>query len=512
MLFAPLLLLLGAAHAHDLDDAFRAAAQDHSVPLPLLQAIGWEATRWDQQAHTTWHGWGVMDLMEGERDPSIEHAAILLEVSPDLLIRDEAWNIQGGAALLAWHARAANGGELPPVAEIEAWWDAVRGFSRSDDPGWQALYADTIYRIMDRGFAAETAWGPYSVAPVAIDTAVFEPIFPPPPTDYAGAYQFISASSSNYSNYSRTGSDIHYVIVHTVQGSYSGCISWFQNSSAQVSAHYVVRSSDGQITQMVWEEDVAWHAGNWDYNLESIGIEHEGYVESPGTWYTEAMYSGSAALVADIVARTSVTADRSHILGHNEVPGATHTDPGSGWDWDHYMELIDGGGSGTGTMLGIVADRDIYHGDRIVGASVWLDSGGSTTTSSDGSWSFSDLPYDTYTVYAEADGFQRGSCTKEVSSSADHWCSIALEPEDDPPDDTGDPPDPIDTGDSEVPTDDTDDDTRPDRVLPPGAHTPLDETKRGCGCAAQPAQGGAGWLVVMLGVLGVRRRRGGESR
>jgi MYXO-CTERM domain-containing protein len=508
MSLLPLLLALGAAHAHDLDDAFHDAARDHRVPLPLLQAIGWEATRWDQQAHTTWQGWGVMDLMEGERDPSIEHAARLLDVSPDLLIQDEAWNIQGGAALLAWHARAANGGELPPLDEIEAWWDAVRAFSRSDDPDWQAMFADTIYRIMERGFAAETAWGPYSVAPVTIDTSLFEPIFPPPPTDYAGAYQFISASSSNYSNYSRTGSDIRYVIVHTVQGSYSGCISWFQNSAAQVSAHYVIRSSDGQITQMVWEEDVAWHAGNWDYNLTSIGLEHEGYVESPSTWYTEAMYSSSAALVADIVSRTSVSADRSHILGHYEVPGATHTDPGSGWDWDHYMALIDGGGSGTGTMRGIVADRDIYHGERIVGASVWLDSGESSASGSDGSWSFSGLPYDTYTVYAVADGYQQGSCTKEITSSSDHWCSIALEPADDPPDDTGEPPDPIDTGDSELPTDDT---GRPDRILPPGAHTPIDETRRGCGCAAEPAKTGVGWLVVMLGVLGVRRRRGGGS-
>ena len=28
---------------------------------------------------------------------------------------------------------------------------------------------------------------------------------------------------------------------------------------------------------MVAEQDIAWHAGNWDYNTRAIGIEHEGY-------------------------------------------------------------------------------------------------------------------------------------------------------------------------------------------------------------------------------------------
>ena len=43
-------------------------------------------------------------------------------------------------------------------------------------------------------------------------------------------------------------------------------------SSAAVSAHYGVRSSDGDLTQMVDEADIAWHAGDWDTNARSIGI------------------------------------------------------------------------------------------------------------------------------------------------------------------------------------------------------------------------------------------------
>ena len=112
------------------------------------------------------------------------------------------------------------------------------------------------------------------------------------------------------------------------QGSYAGAISWFQNPSSNVSAHYVIRSSDGAITQMVREKDIAWHAGNWTYNTQSIGIEHEGWVSSC-TWFTDAMYRASAALARNIALKYGIPMNRNHIIGHNEVPGATHTDPGS---------------------------------------------------------------------------------------------------------------------------------------------------------------------------------------
>ncbi|MBM3430515.1 MAG: N-acetylmuramoyl-L-alanine amidase, partial [Bacteroidetes bacterium] len=103
------------------------------------------------------------------------------------------------------------------------------------------------------------------------------------------------AASCNFS--SRSGTAISAITIHTVQGTYSGCISWFQNCNASVSAHYVIRSSDGQITQMVLESDKAWHVGS--ENPYTIGFEHEGYV-SDATWYTNNMYNASATLSRDI--------------------------------------------------------------------------------------------------------------------------------------------------------------------------------------------------------------------
>lgn len=52
---------------------------------------------------------------------------------------------------------------------------------------------------------------------------------------------------------------------------FGGVVNWFKMRSSQVSAHYVVES--GRITQMVREQDRAWHAGNDWANKYGIGIE-----------------------------------------------------------------------------------------------------------------------------------------------------------------------------------------------------------------------------------------------
>jgi hypothetical protein len=169
-------------------------------------------------------------------------------------------------------------------------------------------------------------------------------------TDYPPAH-WVPAHSSNYTSASRPGSNpINYIIIHVTQGSYAGTISWFQNSASNVSTQYVIRSSDGDVTQMVRDKDIGWHAGNWTYNQQSIGYEHEGFVSDP-KWFTEAMYQASAALTKYKCDQFGIPKTRSRIIGHNEVPGATHTDPGPHWDWSHYMDLVTGGGDPTWSTI-----------------------------------------------------------------------------------------------------------------------------------------------------------------
>ncbi|MEV5602597.1 peptidoglycan recognition family protein [Streptomyces sp. NPDC052299] len=158
-------------------------------------------------------------------------------------------------------------------------------------------------------------------------------------TDYPVAH-WVPASASNYTASSRPSAyPVQYVIIHVTQETFSETVSIFQNPAKQVSAHYVVRSGDGYVNQMVREKDVAWHAGNWDYNTRSIGIEHEGWVDQPA-YFTDSMYEQSALLTANICDRYNIPKDRAHILGHAEVPGTDHTDPGPHWDWVRYIRLV----------------------------------------------------------------------------------------------------------------------------------------------------------------------------
>jgi hypothetical protein len=151
---------------------------------------------------------------------------------------------------------------------------------------------------------------------------------------------WVAANAGNFTVANRPVTyPIDYFVIHVTQGSYAGAISWFQNPNSNVSAHYVIRSSDGQITQMLLHKDVGYHAGNWTYNTKSIGIEHEGFVADPN-WFTAAMYNSSADLVWWASERHGVPRDRTRIIGHVEVPGATHTDPGPYWNWNYYMERV----------------------------------------------------------------------------------------------------------------------------------------------------------------------------
>lgn len=157
--------------------------------------------------------------------------------------------------------------------------------------------------------------------------------------DYPSA-EWQPASTSNYTASNRpTEYPLNYVIIHVTQATYPLTLSIFENPKKKVSAHYLVRSADGHVAQCVREADIGWHAGNWDYNTRSIGIEHEGWVDRPA-YFSDALYEHSARVTAAICAKYGIPKDRAHIIGHYEVPGTDHTDPGPNWDWTRYIRLV----------------------------------------------------------------------------------------------------------------------------------------------------------------------------
>jgi N-acetyl-anhydromuramyl-L-alanine amidase AmpD len=381
-----------------LQAAFRLAAQEFGVPERVLLAVSYNVSRWDTHAGapSVAGGYGPMHLTHVDRVPNfdargddgrasrtppslaglhtLDAAAALLGLSDDVLRSDPAQNIRGGAALLAHYARSASGA-LP--ADEADWYGAVAAYSQAADPATAADFADAVYATIQQGASRTTADGqvinlaPANVVPNrpagAADPAARRrrDVECPRSLDcesVPAAYTPNSATDpADYGNYDLAnrpddGLDIRYIVIHDTEVDFDSTLQIFENPLSYVSAHYVVRSSDGQIAQMVATKNVAWHAGNWYVNGHSIGIEHEGFAISGAAWYSENMYRASAKLVRYLARKYDIPLDRAHIIGHDDIPHPTelqqimHWDPGPFWDWSHYMDL-----------LGQPIDRDREH-------------------------------------------------------------------------------------------------------------------------------------------------------
>jgi hypothetical protein len=326
----------------NLAPAFQAAAAKYDVPREVLVGVGYAETHLDGHngLPSQANGYGVMHLASNNVNATLSEAAKLTGASAATLEKDNTSNILGAAAVLDSYADQAG---LTGAArkDVAKWYGVVAKYSHSADGPTARLYTDEVYRIIGTGVhAAGVTTAPKPVTP---DRGAYAKVSPlgkqsaVTAADYPGA-TWNPACTCNY-QVGRTAA-ITTIVIHVTQGSYAGTISWFKDPAAQVSAHYVVRSSDGQITQMVAEKDTAWHARS--ANPYSIGIEHEGYIDQP-SWFTDAMYRSSAALTRNIADRRGIPKDRNHIKGHSEMPGNDHTDPGPNWNWTYYMQLVNGG-------------------------------------------------------------------------------------------------------------------------------------------------------------------------
>ena len=118
-------------------------------------------------------------------------------------------------------------------------------------------------------------------------------------------------SPNNYSE-GRQGQRPDLIVIHVTQGGKGAVARWFDNPRAQVSAHYLVTQA-GEIWQFVDEVDTAYHAGDFEINLRSIGLEHEGV----GANYVpnEVQLAASVKLAEDICERWNL-APRQAVKPH----------------------------------------------------------------------------------------------------------------------------------------------------------------------------------------------------
>ena len=157
------------------------------------------------------------------------------------------------------------------------------------------------------------------------------------------------AAQQNYTQAERPARSIHLIVIHVTQGPFLGTVSWLRDPRAHASANFVV-DRNGRVQELVPLHDIAWHAGNWAVNRQSIGIENVGYTDDP-TGFTNAEYRSAARLAAVVARRALMPIDRQHIIGHYQVPDPNdptqgggidkHTDPGRYWRWGYFMNLVE---------------------------------------------------------------------------------------------------------------------------------------------------------------------------
>lgn len=390
---------------------FRVAyARYPRIPAGILEALAFTQSRWhhlrpDRSGEASHphmpQAWGVMGLYSGDGfADQVSDAAALLKTTPQRVRNHPLTNILGAAALLDRELRASDSEDVAVLAQALQRYAGFGGGDSNVQQYARASFAfdvllgldrgvnDNGIRVPERGIEWERAFpadmlvrlsapmvrldvqrdaveaGGYAIDPVseqlvhkpASDDARIAPQanLQPLAVDFPGA---LWVTSPNYS--SRGGEAVREVVIHTMQGSYAGSISWFQQTASQASAHYMIRSSDGQVTQMVRESNKAWHGRS--HNPHSIGIEHEGFISNPD-WYTTAMYNKSSAITRQSCARYAgivcTRTPRSYtsaklsdadydILGHVNLTDNTHTDPGQYWNWSRYYDLLNGGGGST---------------------------------------------------------------------------------------------------------------------------------------------------------------------
>jgi hypothetical protein len=327
-----------------LEAQFETAARKYKVPVELLLAMGYYNTLWEmpppsasayRKGDPEGRGdYGIMQLTQNPSRNTLGKAAKLTGLSEDRLKNDRSANIEGGAAFLSDLV-----GKTRPK-RLDGWQKALTQYADTN------LYASQVYGVLRGGASLTISTGerlklsPQDVEVPQVYTAKSGT------TDCPQAV-WSPATSCNYTASNReTSYDVRKIVIHVAEGSYSGTVSWLENCTAQASAHYVV-SREGRVAQCVRDGDIAWHAGWWDTNTHSIGIEHAGYIDNPD-WFTRSMYHASAKLSAWCCKEYEIPIDRKHIIGHSEVPGCSgtgggahcHTDPGPYWNWKMYMRLI----------------------------------------------------------------------------------------------------------------------------------------------------------------------------
>ena len=132
------------------------------------------------------------------------------------------------------------------------------------------------------------------------------------------------------------------MIHYTGMQSERACIKRLTNNKSKVSAHYLINRR-GNITKMVDEKNIAWHAGRskWknftNLNPYSIGIElvnkgHQFGYEN----FSKKQISKLILLCKSLIKKYKIK--KTNILGHSDIAPLRKKDPGEKFPWQTLSE------------------------------------------------------------------------------------------------------------------------------------------------------------------------------
>ncbi len=144
--------------------------------------------------------------------------------------------------------------------------------------------------------------------------------------------------SPNYSKKTRLSKEIKFVIIHyTGMQSEIASLNRLKNRKSKVSCHYLINRK-GEITQLVKDKNVAWHAGKskWkkfvNLNYNSLGVE----LQNKGSKYGYENFSKkqiNSLINLCKILKKKYSISKENFLGHSDIAPLRKSDPGERFPW-----------------------------------------------------------------------------------------------------------------------------------------------------------------------------------
>jgi N-acetyl-anhydromuramyl-L-alanine amidase AmpD len=155
-------------------------------------------------------------------------------------------------------------------------------------------------------------------------------------------------------HYQKGGNRCRAIVLHSTAGRYPGDYNWLRqggSAAAPVSVHYYI-DKQGDISRMVDDQDIAWHAGrstwgvdgqqvdmNIGLNPYSLGIELEN-LNNGDDPYPQAQYLAAVWLIQTLAGTYDIPV--TQVVRHLDIAPGRKTDP-AGFPWQQLLADVFGG-------------------------------------------------------------------------------------------------------------------------------------------------------------------------